>query len=137
MSSATPRLPEDFRACNDLAWFYADRGQNMNVALELALKAERLSPENPFVLDTLGWIDLKMGKIDSSIDRFVKATSLCKDNPSIRYHLALALHKMGDLKRALSEIKQALSAIKDFPEKEEGQALLIKIREKMKTDKAD
>ena len=46
-------------AANNLAYLYAERGGNIDVALNLAQKAKEQVPDDPNISDTLGWIYYK------------------------------------------------------------------------------
>ena len=53
--------PRTAAAANNLAWLYASRGGNLDVALQLAQAAKAGLPDSPEVSDTMGWIYLKKG----------------------------------------------------------------------------
>ncbi|MGA1865294.1 MAG: tetratricopeptide repeat protein, partial [bacterium] len=116
--------PNNSLAYNDLAWFYAERGQNLKQSLNLAENADKLTPNNPYIIDTIGWIYLKMEKYNKAIEMFNRAVDLGKDIPTLKYHLAVALHTDGEDEKALVELNHALSIKKEFPEKKEAQNLL-------------
>jgi len=117
--------PNNMRAYNDFAWFYAKKGKNLDQSLSLAQRAIKLSPDDSYIIDTLGWIYFKMGKFDQAVDSFNQAVALLRqDEPMIKYHLALALHSNGDNEKALIELNRALSTQKEFPEKIKAQQLL-------------
>ena len=46
-------------AANNLAYLYAERGGNIDMALNLAQKAKEQAPDDPHISDTLGWIYYK------------------------------------------------------------------------------
>ena len=48
-------------AANNLAWMYAETGENLDMALQLAQAAARRLPNIPAIQDTLGWIHHKKG----------------------------------------------------------------------------
>ena len=48
-------------AANNLAWMFAETGENLDMALQLAQAATRRVPEQPEIQDTLGWIYYKKG----------------------------------------------------------------------------
>ncbi len=56
--SLDPQMPV---AANNLAWDYAERGQNLDVALNLAQTAKAKLPNTAAVSDTLGWVYYKKG----------------------------------------------------------------------------
>ncbi|HET9650699.1 MAG TPA: tetratricopeptide repeat protein, partial [Usitatibacter sp.] len=53
-------------AANNLAWIYASRGVQLDRALELANVANKNKPEDPAVLDTLGYVLLKRRQYSES-----------------------------------------------------------------------
>lgn len=53
--------PDHVQALNYLAYTLAERGEALLEAKEMAMKALRLSPNDPFIMDTLGWIHFKNG----------------------------------------------------------------------------
>ncbi len=53
-------------AANNLAWIYASRGEQLDRALELANVANKNKPEDPAVLDTLGYVLLRRRQYSES-----------------------------------------------------------------------
>jgi tetratricopeptide (TPR) repeat protein len=94
---------------NDLAYLLADRGADLDRALELALEAQRLD-SNPDTLDTLGFVYLKRGESAAAIENFQHALADRPDSPTVLYHLGLALKARGDSGRAIDALEQALAA---------------------------
>jgi Flp pilus assembly protein TadD len=95
-------------AANNLAWLYAERGQNIDVALTLAQTAMEQLPDDPGVADTLGWIYYRKGA-------YLKAIALLRDsaeklpgNATVRYHLGMAYLKHGDKALAERELAESL-----------------------------
>ena len=93
-------------------------------ALETAEQALRLAPSDPLVIDTLGWIKLKMGHVDAALTHLRDARLRSPNNPEIRYHLAEALHKSGRQEAAMEELRAALGLSQDFPGAEGAKHLL-------------
>ena len=83
-------------AANNLAWMYAETGENLDMALQLAQAAARRLPNNPAIQDTLGWIYYKKGLATLAIAPFQKSIELDPKNPVFHYHLGLAHLKNGD-----------------------------------------
>lgn len=79
---------------NNLAWQYALRG-NSN-ALDLALKARELAPDDGGISDTLGWIYFKSGDFKKAVGVLRQAVVQSPSDPEIRYHLARALIAAGE-----------------------------------------
>jgi tetratricopeptide (TPR) repeat protein len=108
------RDPGNAAACNDLAWLLAERGEELELALQLARRAARIEPSPP-VWDTLGWVQLKTGAAEDAAQSFRKALGANAGAASIRYHLALALEAAGDTPAARKELRIALQS-DSFPE---------------------
>ena len=77
-------------AANNLAWLYAERNGNLDVALQLAQTAKRQMPESPEVDDTLGWIYYKKGLAALAVASFQQSTAKAPNNPGYLYRLGLA-----------------------------------------------
>ncbi|MGK5021989.1 XrtA/PEP-CTERM system TPR-repeat protein PrsT [Janthinobacterium sp. LB2P10] len=112
-------------ALNDLAWAYQQ--QQDPRALATAEQALKLVPDNPIVLDTLGWIVLEQGDVKQATTLLRKAAGLAPKLAEIQYHLGAALAKSGDKPGARKQLEQLLAAHKNFPQRAEAQALLTQL----------
>ena len=104
-------------AANNLAWLYAERGDNLGRALQLAQAAESLSPGNPAVLDTEGVVRLRRREYSEAIRTLEAARELLKNtaqpaqvSAQIRRHLAEAYLKAGNTAAAHAVENTATSA---------------------------
>ncbi|MEM8517318.1 XrtA/PEP-CTERM system TPR-repeat protein PrsT [Janthinobacterium sp. CAN_S7] len=112
-------------ALNDLAWAYQQ--QQDPRALATAEQALKLVPDNPIVLDTLGWIVLEQGDVKQATTLLRKAAGLAPKLAEIQYHLGAALAKSSDKPGARKQLEQLLAAHKNFPQRAEAQALLTQL----------
>ena len=106
-------------AANNLAWMYAETGENLDVALELAQRAARRLPDHPAVHDTLGWIYYKKGLTSLAVPAFLKCIEKEPKNPLFHLHLALAYAKAGETSKARVVLQQAIEldpTLKGSPE---------------------
>src|SRR5260221_13245698 len=55
--------PEHAHAYNALGYSLADRNQRLPEARELIEKALQLAPEDSFIIDSMGWVLYRMGKL--------------------------------------------------------------------------
>jgi len=101
--------PQDADSNNATAYYYAERGTNLEEALELVEKALAAEPENGAYLDTLGWVYYKMGDLKSAVDALTKAVEKSGD-AVILDHLGDALLASGDASGAMAAWKRALSS---------------------------
>ena len=113
-------------ALNNLAYLYAEHFKNKEEALNLAMMAYRSDPSNLAVLDTLGYVLLKNGRIEPATKILGKVAELLPGNPSVLFHLALAYQAGGKTQNAIVMLKKAL-ALGTFPEAEQATRLLAKL----------
>jgi cellulose synthase operon protein C len=97
---------------NNLANLQAELGEPE--ALATAEKAKQLAPNDPVILDTVGWIRVRQGQVDAGLKDLREARLRDPANPEIRYHLAVALSKSGRAAEARSELNQALAGARPF-----------------------
>jgi len=95
-------------ASNNLAWILADRGQDLDRALQLAQTAVAMQPEEAQVLDTLGWVYYKRNQPQQAIPRFEQSVQKSPNVAEFHYHLGLAILKTGDNARGRAELQRAL-----------------------------
>lgn len=80
-------------ALNNLAYLIAQ--QNPAEALELAQRAERLAPGDPFIQDTLGWIYYCRGSYQAAAG-YLKTSFEKSPTARHQFHLAMAYIRSGD-----------------------------------------
>lgn len=82
--------PNNVIANNNLAWIEFEKN-NLKQAEEYALAALKNAEKSPYVLDTLGQIYYKQGKLKLAVDTFDKAKDADPANTDILFRLAQAL----------------------------------------------
>ncbi len=95
-------------AANNLAWILAEKGQNMDEALEYARTAKEQMPKIPSVMDTLGWVYYLRGNYLSAITELQNCVELIPDNAVVNYHLGMALYKNKKPDAAVEYLDKAL-----------------------------
>lgn len=118
--------PDNPVALNNLAWIYLE--MNDPSALQFAEAAHELVPENAAILDTVGWVRLKNGKVESALEALSSAAAKAPDNREIQYHYAAALAESGDTFKAGRILSEILRDGQDFPDRDQAAALLEEIR---------
>jgi Flp pilus assembly protein TadD len=93
---------------NNLAYLLAGKAGDLNEALKLAGDAVRQNPGNPAFNDTLGWVYLKKGDLQSAIHLFEGARDRSPEAVDYRIHLGQALLASGNRNQARSELEAAL-----------------------------
>ena len=87
---------------------YAERGQNLDEAIQLISKAISLEPENGYFIDSLGWAYYQQGKYPDALRELKRAVEKAREDPVILEHLGDALLKNGFDEDAASAWEKAL-----------------------------
>ncbi|MGB5705861.1 MAG: tetratricopeptide repeat protein [Arenicellales bacterium] len=93
--------PENAHAYNALGYTLADQTERYDEALELISKALEYRPDDPFILDSMGWVHYRIGNNDKAISYLERALEL-KQDAEIAAHLGEVLWITG--KRTEAEI---------------------------------
>jgi tetratricopeptide (TPR) repeat protein len=124
-------MRQDFApAANNLAWVLAEHGGNIDEALGFAQAAKERMPEDPSIMDTLGWIYYKKGLYRSAIVELEQSHEKLQTNPIIAYHLGMAYLKNNQRQEAKKALETALKISEQFPGSEEARKVLEELREK-------
>jgi tetratricopeptide (TPR) repeat protein len=78
--------PDHAHAYNALGYSLADRNERLDEAQQLIDKALQLAPEDPFILDSKGWVLYRRGDTQGALAVLKKAFALRAD-PEIAAHL--------------------------------------------------
>jgi tetratricopeptide (TPR) repeat protein len=82
--------PDHAHAYNALGYTLIDRTARLDEGIALLEQALKLSPNDPFILDSMGWAQFKAGRLPTAVDYLKRAYSLRPD-PEIAAHLGEAL----------------------------------------------
>ena len=93
--------PNNSQALNALGYTLADRTDRYDEAYDLIKRALEISPDDYFVLDSMGWILYRQGRLEEAIEFLNKALSK-KNDPEIAAHLGEVLWVKGDKEAAQS-----------------------------------
>jgi tetratricopeptide (TPR) repeat protein len=86
--------PEDAQAYNALGYTLADRTDRLAEAVVLLDKALALAPEDPFILDSVGWAQYRSGDLQRAQDYLERAYK-ARPDPEIAAHLGEVLWARG------------------------------------------
>ncbi len=93
--------PDQQHAYNALGYSLADRGIRLPEARELIARALALAPEDPFITDSLGWVEFKLGRTDEAL-RLLRAAFKSRPDTEIAAHLGEVLWAAGKQDEARS-----------------------------------
>lgn len=91
--------PDSAHAYNALGYSLADRGLRLPEALSLIQKAIELSPDDPFIMDSLGWVYYRMGDLKKGLD-YLEAAFAARPDPEIAAHFGELLWVNGRIEEA-------------------------------------
>jgi tetratricopeptide (TPR) repeat protein len=116
--------PDFAPAANNLAWNYVQHGGELATALTLAETAYKTLPDNPNVMDTLGWVYYRHEDYRQAVRFLRKSVKQLTDDPVAHYHLGMAYYKRGDKELARDSLRRALQFSQEFPGAQEAQEIL-------------
>jgi tetratricopeptide (TPR) repeat protein len=91
--------PTDPHAFNALGYSLADRKIRLDEARELILKAVQLAPRDPFIQDSLGWLEFRVGNTTEAV-RILEAAFKARPDAEIAAHLGEVYWSMGQQDKA-------------------------------------
>ena len=116
--------PESTIAWNNLAYFYAIEFKDLDRALEYAERARSLSPEDPAVADTLGWILFLRKDLERAAALVREASAKLPDAAEVDYHLGMINYMSGNLSGAKINLEKAVASDQEFRGRDEANARL-------------
>ena len=99
--------PESANAYNALGYSFADRNIRLAEARQLIVKALEYAPGDPFISDSLAWVEFRVGNLPEALRILQKAFS-DKPDAEIAAHLGEVLWVMGEQSRAVLIWKQGI-----------------------------
>lgn len=86
--------PDSQHAYNALGYSLADRNLRLQEAHDLIKKALSLAPEDPFIMDSMGWVEFRLGRLERAEELLRRAFAI-KADPEIAAHLGEVLWVLG------------------------------------------
>ena len=100
------RKPGYHHAYNALGYSFAERGIRLTEARELVLKALSHAPDDPFITDSLGWVEFRLGNLEQA-RRLLETAYKTRPDVEIAAHLGEVLWTMGERDRAMAIWKES------------------------------
>jgi len=102
--------PNSYQSMSNLARLYANHGESLTDALELAQKAKAQQPDDAGVNDTLGWIYYKQGLYRSAVPALEAAVAKSPQIAKFQFHLGMAYLAAGQPAQAHASLQSALQS---------------------------
>jgi len=106
--------PDNARTLNALGYTLADRTERYDEALVLIEKALAQTPDDPAVIDSMGWVMFRLGRLQEARDYLQRAFDMTGDG-EIAAHLGEVLWVMGDREAARALWEKARETAPDNP----------------------
>ena len=129
--------PESTIAWNNLAYFYATQFKDYDKALEYGERARSLSPDDPAVADTLGWILFLRKDLERAAALVREASAKLPDAAEVDYHLGMINYMTGNLSGAKINLERAVANGQEFRGRDEAIARLAILDPSKKTTDTD
>ncbi len=100
--------PDHHHAYNALGYSLAERNLRLPEAKVLIQKALALSPGEPFITDSLGWVEFRLGNRDEAL-RLLRGAYQSRPDPEIGAHLGEVLWVAGQRDEARRVLREARS----------------------------
>ncbi|MCW8964709.1 MAG: tetratricopeptide repeat protein [Gammaproteobacteria bacterium] len=104
--------PDHAHALNALGYTLADRTNRYEEALAYILKAFELEPNDPAIIDSMGWIQYRLGNLDEAIEYLTRANEALRDG-EVAAHLGEVLWVRGDREAANA---LWMKALREYPD---------------------
>lgn len=104
--------PDNAAALNALGYTLADRTTRYDEALELIQSAHRLDPDDPAIVDSLGWVHYRLGNLDEA-ERLLREAFERFPDHEVGTHLGEVLWQNGKRREARTIWKKV---IKESPD---------------------
>lgn len=112
--------PNNPDALNALGYTLADLNitERLEEARDLIERAYEADPDNPAIMDSLGWVYFRLGKLDDALAWLESAYSRLPDQ-EVSAHLAEVLHALGRSDEARQAIARAMRRADHHPQIDE------------------
>lgn len=101
------RKPDYHHAYNALGYSLAERNVRLPEARQLILKALELAPGEPYIVDSLGWVEFRLGNLEEAL-RLLEEAFKAKPDAEIAAHLGEVLWTLGRREQAVRIWKEGV-----------------------------
>ena len=106
--------PDDAQALNALGYTLVDRTPRAAEGFALIEKAHKLSPDDPFILDSMGWALFRLGRY-AEAETYLRRAMKERPDAEIAAHLGEVLWAKGERERAQEVWQTQLKTTPDHP----------------------
>lgn len=100
--------PDDAFALNALGYTLADRTDRLDEAESLIVRAFAQRPDNPAIIDSMGWVAYRKGRLQEALEYLQRAYRLSDGDHEVAAHLGEVLWVLGREEEAREVFERAL-----------------------------
>lgn len=100
MEKIISKNPDHASALNFVGYTLAEQNEQLDRALVLVSRAQKLEPNNPFIMDSMAWVYYRLNKREQAWEEIKRAVSMADKEATIWEHY-------GDIARSLGKMKSA------------------------------
>ena len=93
-------------------------------AKTLAEDAIKMQPNEPALIDTLGWVYFRMGDFGQARGLIEQALAAAPNSDVLNHHMGAVLVKLGQKDEAREKLRKALEGAEDYPGRGDAEKLL-------------
>lgn len=116
--------PDQPHVLNYLGYSWTEQGRNLEQAKEMIEKAVQQRPNDGAMVDSLGWVAMRMGDTATAVRLLERATELEPGDATVNGHLGDAYWEAGRRLEAVYQWRRALNLKPDTEEKDRIEARL-------------
>lgn len=117
MRRIVEKNPDHADALNYIGYSLVEDGRDLERALSLIKKADKLKPENGYIVDSLAWANFRLGRLEEAWRQIQRAVTLNKDDPTMWEHYGDIAKELGKTDRAKKGYQNALKFKHESPER--------------------
>ena len=106
--------PENAAALNALGYTLADQTQRYEEAEALIRQAFILRPEDASIVDSMGWISYRLGRLEAA-EKYLRRAWVLDRNPEIAAHLGEVLWVIGEQEAARTIWREGIAVDSENP----------------------
>ncbi|MDB0060074.1 tetratricopeptide repeat protein [Planktomarina sp.] len=100
-----------FQVLNYLGYSLVERGERLDEALSMISRAAIEKPDSGYIIDSLGWVQFRLGQYSEAVINMERATELMATDPIVNDHLGDAYWAVGRKVEARFQWRRSLSFI--------------------------
>ena len=117
MQRIVDKNPEHADALNYIGYTLVEENRELERAFGLIKKADKLKPNNGYIVDSLAWANYRLGRLDEAWKQIQRSVSLAQDDPTMWEHYGDIARDVGQRAKAKKGYKNALKLKHESPER--------------------